>query len=328
MSNLQSLTEILDLIRLAPESIDKILEHDRWKTEAILENNLQIEELRCKSLNGGDDTQDTSPHHKEDIEFNTISSLSECNQSQIFRIAKIKIKRTAAKASEQMGSDIKSHMYSHEMYKDIPDSNRKLVDIKSLIHLFTFYSLCLARLKRWPYAKDKNSMPNIQKDFEKECLNYNKALLKVVCDSLADKWWFYFSGVEFCKQEIIDVIDRSIISSEEIEKISDIKLSPLFSETYKNFPNINLKTLESYYNMLSGKFIEAGIKALTLDFISNRPAELDYTDEFSEWSNIYIDHLHGYKEKWKNQLKEIETDTWNDQLKWRKESTSLPTANP
>jgi hypothetical protein len=322
------LTDLLNLIKLSPESIDKILEHDRWKTETVLEHNLQIEELRNKVLSSTSEKTTRSAISKDDIEFNTISSFTECNQSQVYRIARTKIKLASSKASLEMEDDVVSHTYSDSRYKDIPDENKKPVKIKSILTSIIYFALCLARFKRWPDAKDKSSMPLIREEFEKDCMGSDKATLEVVCDAINDKWMFYFSGVEFERDEVLNTIRKSVLSIEEIKKASDIKLSPLFTEAALKLPQLNLNTLENYYKMLSGKFIDAGIRTLTIDFISNRPQELDYTDQFAEWSNIYIDHLHSYKETWKNQLKEIETDTWDRQLQWRKESTSLPTANP
>lgn len=328
MSNLQTLTELLTLVKLSPESVDRILEHDRWKTEAILENNLQIEELRCKSLNAGERTSDSHSYTQEDMEFNSISSYSECNQLQVGKISKTKIKKASLRVITEEGDKIISHMYSHEGYKDVTDADKKPGSIKTILSSLTYYSLCVARLKRWPDAKDKSSIPFIKQEVMNECKGFSKIIMEIACESLGDNWWLYFSGVEFCKEEVRDLIKELTHTVEEVKKISDVLMSPLFTETAQRFPDMNLATLKAYYEMLSGKFIEAGVRTLTLDFIANRPAELDYTDEFAEWSNIYIDHLHGYKEKWKNQLKEIETDTWDKQLKWRKESTSSPTANP
>lgn len=327
MNSLQNLTELLTLSQLDPQLLDKVLAHDRWKTEAILENNLQIEELRHRYINTSHKGYET-PYDQEDIDFNLASSYMECNDSQVKKLAKTKVKLGVNRAVADMWETLYTEFTSSEAFPRIPEEDRRDVRLKSLYTFFINYLLCLARVKKWPNAKDKASLSNVKKDVEDACIKYKQPTLELAYETLSNTWDRYFEGVEFCALELSEIIIKSSLKMEEKERKSDIKESPLFVKTLEKFPNLSAESLENYHTRLSGRFIEAAVKVLTLDFIRNRPKELDYTDEFAEWSDTYINHLGRYREDWQNTLKEIEIDTWDDQLKWKKESTSSQTANP
>ncbi len=314
----------MTLAQLSPENLDRILAHDRWKTEAILENNLQIEEMRNRLLNNGGDSERKVLYTQEDIDFNRHSSYSECNDSQIKRVARTKVKQGALMASQEMWADFLSKLLAHSAYHSFPHADKREPKLKTFLNHIVYYSLCVARSKKWPDAKDKASLLHIRQDFEEKCMGFKSSSLEAMYDCFIMIWPDYFDKIEFSDilNEVDEVISSSTTKTEEKEKSADIKSSPLFVKIANEFPAIDLDLLESYHIAMSGKCIEAALRILTLDFIKNRPSELNYTDEFAEWSDTYINHLHKYKETWKNKLKEIETDTWDDQIKWNKALTS------
>lgn len=325
MSHLQTLSELLKLAQLNPESLDKVLEHDRWKTELVLEHELRIEELRQQCLSGSNPSGEYT-YSQEDTSFNLLSSYSECNDSQIFKIAKTKVKMGITRLCEDRYEDIYEKVTSDQRYKDIPDRDLKDSKIKSLVNSIIYLSCCSERLKKWPLAKDKNSLLQVQKDFELRYSKVDSITFITVYESVISSWIDLFGpDLSFNATTFDEYVEKSQLTLDLRKKAkekSDIKTSPLFQKTLVAIPEIDLERLEQYYYSLSGKFVEAGIRTLTLHFTNNRPPELDYTDQYAEWSDIYVNHLHEYKENWKNKLKDLETSTWDEQLKWRKESTS------
>lgn len=316
--------QLLLLSQQSPENLDKILAHDRWKTEAILDNKLQIEEMRNRLLSTGDGGEKKTPYTKDDIDFNNYSSYFECNNTQINRIARTKVKQGAIKASQEMWGGFAAMLFSNSSYSAMPNEDKREQKLRGFLTNMICYCLCTARHKKWPDAKDKSSLLNVRQDFEEKCVDFASNSLEVLYSSFEKTWPDYFEKIEFSdiSSEVEEIISASTIRAEEKERRADIKESPLFIKTASEFPTIDLDILKSYYTSMPGKYVDAAVRVLTLDFIRNRPPELSHTDEFAEWSDIYIDHLHNYKETWKNKLKEIEIDTWNAQIKWNGALTS------
>ncbi len=331
MSHLQSLTDLLSLAQLSPDALEKVLEHDRWKTEAILEHEFKIEELRQQYLHGSMSSESGS-YSQDDLSFNLVSSYSECNESQVFKVAKTKVKLGILKLCEEKYPIIEGFLLQDQRYSKIPLKDREVGVMKPLANAMIYMSCCSERLKRWPIAKDKSSILHIQKDLETKALKIESLTFLVVYDAVFSSWKYLFEGeLEFNDTDIKPILEKvslRVSLKEEVEKRSDIKTSPLFKSILGVFPYIDLIRLEQYYYSLSERFVDAAIKTLTLHFTQNRPAELDSTDQYAEWSDIYISYLPEYKVKWKNQLKELELDNWNEQIAWHKALTSLPTMSP
>jgi hypothetical protein len=324
MSHLQSLTDLLSLVSLSPDSLDKILDHDRWKTETVLEHELRVEELRQQYLHGGYSSE-SHTFSQDDLTFNLVSSYSECNDSQVFKIAKTKVRVGVVKLCDERYEDIHSELTRNPRYKNVP-SKDKGVNMKSLASSIMYMSCCSERLKKWPIARDKSSILQIQRDVEQKVSRLDSLTFIVTYEAVRDAWPVLFENkLNFNDSDLKTMFDQAVLDVESRKRIaekSDIKSSPLFLLTSEEMPELDIDRLEQYYYSLSQKYVEAGVRTMALHFTQNRPPELSHTDEYAEWSDIYVNYLQEYKEKWKNQLKEIELASWDDQLKWSKESTS------
>jgi hypothetical protein len=301
---------------LSPESLERILEHDRWKTELILDHELKIEELRSSLLKGGD----TYVYTEEDKEFNSLTSGAECGDAQMFKLSKTKVKNGITSFCNALHSEFYSLLSSDSNWSSLSNDDKNKLKVKNLFTSIVYFVCCAERIRRWPHAKDKSSFSQVQKELESRCLTFESISLELIYENLVKFWPSMFGlNLEFNDKEIRPIIDDSVSKTTPLLP-KDIKTSPLFKEAQAKFSRLDLNTLQKYCSILP--FVEAGVKTLTLDFIQNRPAELDYTSEYAEWSDIYINHLHNYKENWKNELKEIERKTKQDQNQWEgKEST-------
>lgn len=304
------------MIQLSPESLDKILEHDRWKTELILDHELRIEELRNNLLKGGG--SEAYVLSEEDRAFNSLTSGSECGDSQMFRLSKTKVKNGITTLCTYHYTEFYLSVVSDERWESLADPDKNKLKIKGLFTAIVYFICCAERVRRWPLSRDKSSLSQVQKELESKCITFNSKSLELIYDKVILFWPVLFNGeLEFNDLEIKPIISDSILKTKEPTP-KDVKTSPLFVAASAALPTLDLAVLEKYHSMLP--FVEAGIKTLTLDFIKNRPPELDYTDEYAEWPNIYINHLHSYKENWKNMLKEILRLTEEDQRLWDEES--------
>jgi hypothetical protein len=325
MNHLQSLTDLLSLASLSPDVLDKILDHDRWRIETVLDHEFRIEELRQQYLHGSCSSESLT-FCQDDLTFNLVSSYSECNDAQIFKIAKTKVKIGITRLCEDRCNEIDIALVRNPRYKNVPNKDKSVNVMKQLIISIIHLSCCSERFKKWPVAKDKSSILQIQKDLELRVSRLNSLTFIVAYETVKQAWLDLFEGkIDFNDSDLKQMLDNAVSeidSKEEVARKSNIKTSPLFALTSEIMPEINLDRLEQYYYTLGGKYIEAGLKTLALHFAQNRPPELDSTDKYAKWSDVYINYLQEYKEKWKNQLKEIEIDSWNDQLKWQKELTS------
>lgn len=325
MSHLQSLTDLLSLASLSPEVLDRVLDHDRWKTEAILDHELRIEELRQQYLHGGCSSEPYT-YCQDDLAFNLVSSYSECNDSQIFKVAKTKVKVGITRLCDDKFFDINRALVQNPRYKNVPSKDKGVANIKSLAVSIVYLACCSERLKKWPVAKDKSAVLQVQKDLELRVSRTDSLTFLVTCEAVREAWPVLFENkLDLNDSDLGPMLDSAILeveSRENLAKKSDIKVSPLFKMTSERLPDMDISRLEQYYYAMGGKYIEAGVKTLAIHFTQNRPPELDSTDKYAEWSDVYITYLHDYKEKWKNQLKEIEVDSWDDQLQWNKELTS------
>jgi hypothetical protein len=311
-------------VKLSPDSLDKILDHDRWKTEVVLDHEFRVEELRQQYLHGGYSSE-SNVYSQDDLAFNLVSSYSECNDSQVFKVAKTKVKIGITKLCEEKYEDIDRELSKNPRYKDVPNKDKGL-NMKSLANSLVYMACCSERLKKWPLAKDKSYVLQIQREVELRVSRLDSLTFLVTYEAVRDVWPILFDNkLDFNDSDLRALVDQAISeveSRERIAKKSDIKTSPLFKLTCVSLPDMDIDRLEQYYYSLSGKYVEAGIRTLALQFAQNRPPELDSTDDYAEWSDIYVNYLKEYKEKWKNQLKELEIASWDDQLKWHKESTS------
>lgn len=325
MNHLQSLTDLLSLANLSPDVLDKILDHDRWRTETVLDHEFRIEELRQQYLHGSC-SSDTYTFCQDDLNFNLVSSYSECNDSQVFKVAKTKVKVGIIRLCEDKCKEIDLALVRNVRYKNVPSKDKSGNVIKSLVVSIVYLACCSERLKKWPVAKDKSGVLQVQKDLELRVSRIDSLTFLVTYEAVKEAWSDLFEGkLEFNDSDLKPMLDSAMLeikSREEINKRSDIKTSPKFVLASERIPDIDLNRLEQYYYALGGKFIEAGVKTLALNFAQNRPPELDSTDKYAKWSDVYINYLQEYKEKWKNQLKEVEIDSWDDQVKWQKALTS------
>lgn len=306
--------------------LERILEHDKWKTEAIFAHELQLEELRQSSSSSSSIRRSGS--HKSDLEFseedkrfNIISSYGTCNDKHLGFISKTKVWEGANERSSRLFESWYSHIQDNNI---LPLKDLKEGRIKMLLLAFLWASGCSHRANKWPKAPDIHYIEPLKKDLEGRFSKFSKHSIVAAYESLKI-FWKEINDYEQCPFDvtlighILDEAYEYVSEKTTEENKFDIKNSPLFSEFEKVFPYVPLEILEKYYTKNRKNFVAAGVGALRKVFTTRLPEELEHRYSIAEWPKKWHHHIASFEEKWQQQLYDITNQTREEQEQWKKE---------
>jgi hypothetical protein len=306
------------------EILDKLLAHDRWKTEARFAHELALEELKLsrssndRRVNRASKTPHEISVSEEDSLFNQMTSYDACTDKQIGSIAKTKVWDGASDRAK----DLADRWYSHLQENNIlPLKDLKEGRIKTLLLLFMWASGCAHRAHKWPEAPDSSFIPAIKKELKERLSKFSQSSIVAAYESLKVFWKEIndYENYPFNSTFISEILDEAyayLSNKQEEEKSTDIKFSPFFQGFEEVFPEVPLKTLEKYYFSTRGNLIATGISALRRVFTTNRPEELKEKYSESDWPRKWHLHIETYEPIWKEKIKEIIEQTKQEQELW------------
>jgi hypothetical protein len=306
----------------------RLLEHDRWKTEAQFAHEIRLEEIRIASRRGNNNaaqivklTDLGETISEEDRKFNELSSYGACGDKHIGLIAKTKIWEGANSCSSKFFEKWYSHIQDNNI---IPLKDLKEGRIKTLLLAFLWASGCSHRVAKWPEASDSHLIETLKRDLSERFSKFSKHSIIAAYESLK-VFWKEINDYEQCPFNstlIADILDEAYIyvnqKTTEESKV-DIKNSPLFSEFERQFPHVQLSTLEKYYVKNRYNFVAAGVGALRKAFTTICPEELEHKFSSSEWPKKWHQYISSYEPKWQKQLSMIQQQTREEQEKWKEE---------
>lgn len=315
-------TELGESITSVDSLLTRIIEYDRWKTEATFAHQIKLEEMRLNSSSGRRSIQIKSDceFSEEDQKFNSLSSYGACNEKHLGLIAKTKIWEGANERSLVLFERWYSHIQDNNL---LPLKDLKEGRIKTLLLYFLWASGCAHRISKWPNAQDIHYAQAIKKELEDRFSRFSKSSIVAAYESLK-VFWKEINDYEQCPfnvsiiGEILDGAYEYVAEKTDEESKIDVKNSPLFSEFEKNFPNVPLDVLERYYTKNRKNFVAAGIGALRKVFTTVLPEELSHRYSPTEWPKKWHLHIGNFEEKWQQQLYDIVNKTRQDQEEWKK----------
>lgn len=302
--------------------LNKLLEHDRWKTEATFAHELKLEEMRqsCSSARRPSQGRVDLEFSEEDRKFNTISSYGACTDKQLGLISKTKVWEGANDRASRLFEEWYSHIQDNNI---IPLKDLKEGRIKTLLLAFLWASGCAHRIHKWPEAQDIHFTKALKKELIEKFSKFSKHSIVAAYESLK-VFWKEINDYELCPFNVTligDILDESYqyVSEKTTEENKyDIKNSPLFSEFEKTFSHVPLEVLEKYYTKNRKNFVAAGVGALRKVFTAHLPEELEHRYSTTEWPKKWHLHIASFEEKWQQQLYDIMNSTREEQEKWKK----------
>jgi hypothetical protein len=322
--------ELTQLLTVAPtlteEALQRLLEHDKWRLEAQFAHEIKLEEIRIASRRGGSSAsqiirsaEQESGVVEEDRKFNELSSYGVCTNKHIGLIAKTKIWEGTNACSSKLFEQWYGHIQDNNI---IPLKDLKEGRIKTLLLAFLWASGCSHRIAKWPEAADSHLIETLKKDLGDRFSKFSKHSIVAAYESLK-VFWREINDYEQCPFNstlIADILDEAYTyvnqKATEESKV-DIKNSPLFSEFEKQFPHVQLTTLERYYAKNRYNFVAAGVGALRKAFTTLCPSELEHKFSRSEWPKKWHQYIASYEPKWQKQLTQIQQETKEAQERWK-----------
>lgn len=302
--------------------LDRLIEHDRWKTEATFAHELKIEELRlsASSSRRSSPVKSDSEFSEEDRKFNELSSYGACTDKHLGMISKTRVWEGANERATKLFENWYFHVNESNV---LPLKDLKEGRIKTLLIVFLWVSGCSHRVAKWPEASDINYIPSLKKEAGEKLSKFSKHSIVAAYESLK-VFWKEINDYEQCPFNITligEILDEAYtyVSGKIVEESKyDIKNSPLFSEFEKTFPYVSLEILEKYYTKNRKNFVAAGVGALRKVFTTTLPEELEHRYSSTEWPKKWHLHIATFEEKWQQQLYDIMNSTREDQEKWKK----------
>lgn len=296
--------------------IDRLIEHDKWKTEKLLENRLRIAEINNKTKRVVSPSS-TSPEieiSEEDVEFNRITSYGYANNSQIGKLAKTQIWNASNSTAAVFFARWKEALEKTNLDTVTKLSPRRL---KTLLLNFLWAHGCASRMARWPNAPDIYGADGLKRDLETRLNSYPTDVfvhgynaLKLFWNELND-----YNAIPYNSSLIADILDKKeaqVIT----RKRSDIKTSPLFEAFAKEFKEISLDSLEKYYIRNRKNFVKGAMASLKKYYSENVPEKFAEQFTQSEWMRSWHQHLPSLFNSWEGRLRKIKIQHIGEQREW------------
>lgn len=161
-------------------------------------------------------------------------------------------------------------------------------------------SWCGKRLGRWPSARDsRESLNSLRQSFTDLVDRHGCSVVSEAISLIPD-----FDG---------RIVQEQIDELESLEK-SRVGNSPLFTEFFKKYPNIDKDLMEKCYDKNRGEFVKSGILLLRREFQNTPPEEFS---DHPDWRKSWPQHLPRYLKLWQDDLRRMESRMRIAQKAWR-----------
>lgn len=317
--------EILSLSNLSESALDKILAHDRWKTEQQFAHEKWIHEFNAHIKNGSKPKIITSQSMSEDdVLINELTGYGELGEQHIGKLAKTPVYYAAENKALDVFYDWKKAIEGIDNLpkKDVADSR-----IKKLLTTFLWANSLAQRSAFWPDSKDIHYSEAAKRDIKQKLQSYSNVTIVKAYEAFKKFWREINDGVdiEFNSSFMADILDNAYegtLKKDKQEKKLDIMNSPLFKVVKENHPHIPLDQLKKQIIAKRGDFISA-ILAIELKLFSKNVPD-EYKDLYTKetWEQNYFKYVRKYDETWRKEYRSLYQSISKEQEQWKKESTS------
>ena len=296
MEQTDLLTKLLNLaqLNLSPNSLEVILEHEKWALREQHKHEKEMRQLEVRlgiTTQSNLSTQETTASDNSDHVFNSDTSHNQCGPEHIGLIAKMKV---------GAGANLRA--------KDLPNPEQLPIQLLSLA---ISISWCGERMGKWPNAKDTKVALGLREELTKAVEKYGPVRAIKAIDLVAESLLVWDPRI------VHEQLDKLRPEAERLLSM-EISSSPLFAEFRKEFPHINPDVFNICYNQNNRNFMESSLYLLKREFRNVPPKELEFVEG---WGQRWQQYLPKYLEQWKNDLKSMETRMRVAQRAW-KESIS------
>jgi hypothetical protein len=271
-------------LRLDPESLAALLEHEKWM---LKEKHKHEKEMKQVEVRLGSVSTPSADSSNTDSQFNSDTSHGQCGPEHIGLIAKTKVGAGAALRVKEL----------HGRGK-LPEP---------LLALAITASWCGERLGRWPNAKDAKVALGLRDEFRKAVEKFGPVKAIKSVDLVSEELLIWDPRI------VAEQIDAIRPEAEKIQSMT-ISSSPLFAEFHKTHPHIDPETFDSCYNQNNGQFITSAIYLLRRKFREVPPKELNHIEG---WEQRWQQYLPRYLNQWQDDLKRMENRMRVAQRAWK-----------
>ena len=275
----------LSTLRLDQETLDAVLEHEKWKIREVHRHEREMRQL------GMSVTPTSAVSNNVDAEFNLETSHNQCGPEHIGLIAKTKV---------ALGASLRA--------KEIQNPDKLPTQ---LLALAITISWCGERMGRWPSAKDTKVALGLRTDLTKAVDEFGPVKVIRAIDLVSGLL------VVWDPRIVAEQLDRLRPEADRIRSMS-VSASPLFAEFRKDHPDIDPELFNSCYNQNNGNFTEAALYLLKRQFKTVPPKGLEHIDG---WCQRWQQYLPSHLKQWQSDLRSMETRMRVAQRAW-KESMS------
>lgn len=319
------LQEILALCNISEDALDKVLAHDRWKTEQQIAHERWVAEFNAHIKGSAKPKIITSESLSEDdVLVNELTGYGELDTTHIGKLSKTPVWQ----ASENKAMDVfYEWKKSIEDIDDLPKKDISDARIKKLLTTFLWSNSLAQRYTFWPEGKDMHYIDAAKREIKQKLQSYANVTIVRGYDAFK-KFWREINedtDVEFNSSFIGSVLDNAYeetLKKKEEEKKADIYKSPLFIKMGEMFPHIDLKNLKKQMIAKRGDFMSA-ILAIELKSFSQEVPD-EYKDLYTQetWGKNYFKYVRKYEETWRNNYRNFYQTIRKDHEQWKKELTS------
>lgn len=304
---------------MTPEILDKLLAHDRWKTQVQLDHEYRLEELKRASHQS---KRPSDPPVDGDFEFNKVSSYGSCSSEQIKSVSKTRVFQGARARVNEIFQEWSEGFVLSAEFKVLSESDKKSQKpFKDILTLLLGSSSCMERFKRWGEScKDYSKIGPIRTKVIDEIGSYKEDVVKA-CVIYTGRVWkkFFPLGLDLNTELFTNAIG-SITLPDPME--SRILTSPLFSSLQEKFPHLPESSFVKLADRLVSSeecVVQVVMRFLYEEFQNNYPAEAKTDNWNMDWREVYrVD----YEKIWAEQVKALEESTREAQVKWKEGLTS------
>jgi hypothetical protein len=285
------LSRILALaqLRLEPESLAALLEHEKWmlQEQHRHEKEMRQMEVRLGTVVAAPGPGPSETNNAADTEFNADTSHGQCGPEHIGLISKTKVAAGAAQRAKETRNPDK-----------LPEP---------LLALAITISWCGERLGRWPTAKDAKVAFGLRDELQRAVDKYGAVKVMKALDHISGELLVWDPRL------VTEQLDTLRTEANRISAQS-FSSSPLFAEFHKSHPYIDAETFDTCYNERGGNFVETGKHLLRKRFLTTPPREYEHIEG---WEVRCHQYLPPYLPKWLKELKAMETRMRVAQRAWK-----------
>jgi len=325
---MEEILKILPLLsEVSPGVLDKLLEHDKWKTRAQLDHEYRIEELKFQGVKS--EPALATPVTVDlpapvDDDFNLLSSFGACEPAQGNSISRTRVAQGAkAKVLSIFPAWAEEFTRSPE-YKRLKGKDNKQKTFKDILILLLWTSGCLVRANRWPTCRDMSKLDGIKTEALAQAKSYDPLAFESTLQFTVRTWDKYIYPDSVSRVSVDVSLFQSMVKSLTVNETSYVDC-PVIKAFATEFPHLlpeELKKLADAYEENPEDLQSLAIKFLFNSFENNPPPGV-VVEPDRPWNIFWREtFMIDYKDEWENKVKDIENTTKTEQKQWQKELTS------